>query len=143
MGGWRGGDGFTDNTDDDWAVLSASLIDTLRQTTLALHDDLVASPGGRAVIVSATSVAKPTAGNANYVTAKAAAETWMAALADSFRTAGDTAAAVVAVVNWIGTGKTATTPAQLAAGIRDIMGGDATALNGARVDLTPGSAGGS
>lgn len=144
VGGWRGADGFTGNTDDDWAVLSAALVDTLRHMTLALHDDLVASEAGRAVIVSASSVAKPTAGNANYVTAKAAAETWMAALSDSFARAEGNAAAVVAVVNWIGTGKTATTPAALAAGIRDIMGSDllhdGASLNGTRVDLTPSAA---
>ncbi|WP_051510340.1 SDR family oxidoreductase [Intrasporangium oryzae] len=85
VGGWRGGKAFTDNVDADWAVLSALLIDTLRHVTLAVHDDLVASPAGRAVIISAASVASPTAGNANYVAAKAAAEAWIAALADSFR----------------------------------------------------------
>ena len=28
IGGWRGGKGFTDNTDDDWRFLSAMLLDT-------------------------------------------------------------------------------------------------------------------
>lgn len=149
VGGWRGGKAFTDNVDADWAFLSGLLIDTLRHVTLAVHDDLVASPGGRAVIISAASVATPTAGNANYVAAKAAAEAWVGALADSFRSlqsgrAEDalpqTAAAVVGVVNWIGEGRTATTPAQLAEGIREMIDGDASALNGARVDLRPDAA---
>lgn len=136
VGGWRGGTSFADNTEEDWAVLSSALVDTLRHTTLALHDDLVASPAGRVVIVSAASVATPQAGNANYVAAKAAAEAWMGSLADSFAKAGDTAAAVVAVIGWIGTGKTATTPEALAAGLVDIIDGDAT-RNGTRVDLRP------
>lgn len=146
VGGWRGGKGFTDNVDADWDFLSALLIDTLRHVTLAVHDDLVASPAGRAVIISAASVASPTAGNANYVAAKAAAEAWVAALAASFRSqqsgrAEDprpqTAAAVTGIVSWIGEGKTATTPAALAEGIREMIEGDAAALNGTRVDLRP------
>lgn len=146
VGGWRGGKAFTDNSDADWAFLSGLLIDTLRHVTLAVHDDLVSSPAGRAIIISAASVAAPTAGNANYVAAKAAAEAWVGALADSFRglqsgrgedAPPQTAAAVVGVVNWIGEGRTATTPAQLAEGICEMIEGDAAALNGARVDLRP------
>lgn len=85
VGGYRGGDGFTANTDADWAFLSANLIDSLRHLTLAVYDDLAASPAGRAVIVSAKAVDSPSAGSANYATAKAAAETWMRALADGLR----------------------------------------------------------
>jgi NAD(P)-dependent dehydrogenase (short-subunit alcohol dehydrogenase family) len=94
IGGWRGGKGFTDNSDGDWDFLSAMLIDTLRHTTRAFHDDLVAAQG-RVVIVSAEAAGKPTAGNANYATAKAAAEAWMQALAHSF---GDSGAAAVTLV---------------------------------------------
>jgi len=87
VGGYRGGAGFTSNTDDDWRLLSAALVDTLRHVTVAFHDDLVRSSGGRAVIVSATAAAAPTAGAANYAAAKAAAEAWMLAMADSLRQA--------------------------------------------------------
>ena len=85
VGGYRGGADFAANTDADWRFLSAGLIDTLRHVTLAFHDDLVRSSAGRAVIVSATAAASPTAGSANYAAAKAAAEAWMLALADSLR----------------------------------------------------------
>ncbi len=85
IGGYRGGADFAANTDEDWRFLSVALIDTLRHVTLAFHDDLVRSPGGRAVIVSAAAAASPTAGSANYAAAKAAAEAWMLALADSLR----------------------------------------------------------
>jgi 3-oxoacyl-[acyl-carrier protein] reductase len=94
VGGWRGAPRFTANSDEDWLFLSRTLIDSLRHITLAVHDDLAASADGRAVIVSATAVDRPTPGGANYVAAKSATEGWMGALADSFlRTAKAAAAA--------------------------------------------------
>ncbi len=84
VGGWRGGKRFVDNSDEDWAVLSHALVDSLRHITIALHDDLAASADGRAVIVSATAADSPTPGGANYAAAKAATEAWMLALAESF-----------------------------------------------------------
>jgi len=138
VGGWRGGPSFTASTDDDWRWLSGNLVDTLRHTTLALHDALLASGRGRVAIVSAAAAATPTAGNAAYASAKAAAETWVAALADSF--GGDDAtpgsAAVIGVVKWIGEGRTATTPAEVADWLVGLLDADAAGLNGARVDLS-------
>lgn len=137
VGGWRGGDRFTDSTDDDWRWLSGNLVDTLRHTTLALHDHLLASGRGRVAIVSAAAAQAPTAGNAAYASAKAAAETWLGALADSFGSESATpgSAAVVGVVRWIGTGRTATSPAAIAEWLTGLLDGDPSALNGARVDL--------
>jgi NADP-dependent 3-hydroxy acid dehydrogenase YdfG len=141
VGGWRGGKHFTESTDDDWAWLSGNLVDTLRHTTLALHDALAASGRGRVAIVSAAAASTPTAGNAAYAAAKAAAETWLASLADSFASAEVTpgSAATVGVVKWIGEGRTATRPAELAAWLVDLLDGDGAALNGARVELWPGA----
>lgn len=150
VGGWRGAKGFTGNTDEDWEWLRTLLVDTLRHTTRAFHDDLVAAPAGRAVIVSATAAGKPTPGGANYATAKAAAETWMAALAASFaKLSGDppTAAATVLVVKALvhdamrAEQPEATFPGytdvrDLAAAVLSVLDGDAAALNGARIDLT-------
>jgi 3-oxoacyl-[acyl-carrier protein] reductase len=139
VGGWRGGTSFTASTDDDWRWLSGNLVDTLRHTTIALHDALLASGQGRVAIVSAAAAATPTAGNAAYASAKAAAEAWLRALADSF--AGEAAApgsaAVIGVVKWIGTGRTATSPAEVADWLVGLLDGDAAALNGTRVDLAP------
>lgn len=142
IGGWRGGKGFTDNSDGDWDFLSAMLIDTLRHTTRAFHDDLVASQG-RVVIVSAAAAGKPTAGNANYATAKAAAEAWMQALAHSFGDSG--AAAVTLVVKALLTPQMReespekkfpgyTDVADLGRAIADVVGG--AHGNGDRVPLT-------
>ncbi len=84
VGGWRGAARFTANSDEDWAFLSHTLIDSLRHITIALHDDLASSADGRAVIVSASAANVPTPGGANYAAAKAATEAWMLALAESF-----------------------------------------------------------
>lgn len=93
VGGWRGAPRFTANSDDDWTFLSRTLIDSLRHITISVHDDLAASSDGRAVIVSATAVDRPTPGGANYAAAKSATEGWMGALAESFVRAAKAAAA--------------------------------------------------
>jgi NADP-dependent 3-hydroxy acid dehydrogenase YdfG len=141
VGGWRGGKRFTESTDDDWRWLSGNLVDTLRHLTLALHDDLVASGRGRVAIVSASAAVSPTAGNAAYAAAKAAAEAWMASLADSFGSGDATpgSAATIGVVKWIGEGRTATRPTELAAWLAGILDADASEVNGARVELWPGA----
>ena len=151
VGGYRGGDSFTANTEADWAFLSSSLIDTLRHTTLALHDDLVRGPAGRVAIVSARAAATPAAGSANYAAAKAAAEAWMLALADSFRQVtpeGSSAgpAAVIFVVKALVTEQMRadgphrrfpgfTDVADLADRIVELWSADPAGLNGAKIRL--------
>lgn len=150
VGGWRGGDSFGANTEADWQFLSAGLIDTLRHTTLAFHDDLTRSPAGRVAIVSARAAAKPSAGSANYAAAKAAAEAWMLALADSFRKEAsgpeDGAAAVIFVIKALVTDQMRaqsperrfpgfTDVADLADRIVELWAADAAELNGARIAL--------
>jgi NADP-dependent 3-hydroxy acid dehydrogenase YdfG len=85
VGGYRGGTAFADNTAQDWALLHDLLIRTVQNVTLSFHDALLAAPEGRFTLVSATAVTNPSAGAAGYAAAKAAAETWTMALADSFR----------------------------------------------------------
>jgi NAD(P)-dependent dehydrogenase (short-subunit alcohol dehydrogenase family) len=107
VGGWRGGKTFTDTLLSDWDFLHDQLVRTLQHTSLAFHDALRRSPAGRFAIVSAAAAARPTAGNAAYAAAKAAAETWTLALADSFRTlaeAADAGAADAAADAPAGTG---------------------------------------
>lgn len=88
VGGWRGGKQFADNTSADWEFLHNLLIRTVQTTTLAFHDALLRSStverGSRFVLISAQAASAPTAGNAGYAAAKAAAEAWTLALADSF-----------------------------------------------------------
>ncbi|WP_345763443.1 SDR family NAD(P)-dependent oxidoreductase [Diaminobutyricibacter sp. McL0608] len=85
VGGWRGADGIVQQTDADWDSLNTGIVTTLRNTSRSFYDDLEAAAGGRLAIVSARSVTAPTAGIANYVAVKAAAEAWTRAIADGFR----------------------------------------------------------
>ena len=96
VGGWRGGKGITEADLADWDFLSGLLVRTVQHTTRAFHDHLRASPIGRFVLVSAAEASRPTAKNASYAAAKAAAEAWTLAVADSFR--GSQAAATIIVV---------------------------------------------
>lgn len=98
VGGWRGGKGITGQSDADWEFLHRNVMTTLRNTSRTFYPDLVASPAGRLAIVSSTSVTRPTAGNANYAAAKAAAEAWVQAVADGFAADESQGAAVVLVV---------------------------------------------
>lgn len=92
VGGWRGSKSFADAPLADWEMLHDRLIRTVQHTSLAFHDALQRTGNGRFVLVSAAGAARPTAGNAAYAAAKAAAEAWTLALADSFGKAGGGAA---------------------------------------------------
>lgn len=96
VGGWRGGKGITEANLADWDWLSGLLVRTVQNTTRGFHDQLKASPIGRFVLVSSTEASRPTAKNASYAAAKAAAEAWTLAVADSFRDS-EAAAAIVVV----------------------------------------------
>ncbi|WP_151772539.1 SDR family NAD(P)-dependent oxidoreductase [Streptomyces abyssomicinicus] len=102
VGGWRGSASFPQTDLADWELLEKLLVRTVQHTSLAFHDALVRSDRGRFVLVSAAGAAKPTAGNAAYGAAKAAAEAWTLALADAFRKEGGeegpAAAAAILVV---------------------------------------------
>jgi NADP-dependent 3-hydroxy acid dehydrogenase YdfG len=95
VGGWRGGKGITQTDLGDWDWLEHQLVRTVQHTTRAFHDALLASPNGRFALVSAVAASRPTAGNASYAAAKAAAEAWTLAVADSFRDSNAAASIVV------------------------------------------------
>ncbi|MFF7754241.1 SDR family NAD(P)-dependent oxidoreductase [Streptomyces sp. NPDC007971] len=88
VGGWRGSETFTKTSLDDWDFLEMLLVKTVQHTSLAFHEALQRSDRGRYVLISAAGASKPTAGNAAYSAAKAAAEAWTLAMADYFRKAG-------------------------------------------------------
>lgn len=102
VGGWRGSETFTKTVLDDWDFLELLLVKTVQHTSLAFHEALQRSERGRYVLISAAGATKPTAGNAAYSAAKAAAEAWTLAMADFFRKAGGaegpTSAATILVV---------------------------------------------
>ncbi|MBH1937110.1 SDR family NAD(P)-dependent oxidoreductase [Streptomyces sp. AV19] len=88
VGGWRGSATFAETDLADWELLEKLLIRTVQHTSLAFEGPLARSGNGRFVLVSAAGASKPTAGNAAYAAAKAAAEAWTLALGDAFRKAG-------------------------------------------------------
>lgn len=102
VGGWRGSETFIKTSLDDWDFLELLLIRTVQHTSLAFFEGLQRSELGRYVLISAAGASKPSAGNASYAAAKAAAEAWTLALADAFRKAGGpegpTSAAAILVV---------------------------------------------
>jgi NADP-dependent 3-hydroxy acid dehydrogenase YdfG len=157
VGGYRGGSRFADNTTEDWRFLHSLLIRTVQNVSLAFHDALLASARGRFVLVSATAASSPSAGSAGYAAAKAAAEAWTMALADSFRQEQSgrkpdprpqTAAATVLVVKaLVHDGLRAARPdasfdgytdvADLADVVAGLWDTDAALVNGARRVLAP------
>jgi NADP-dependent 3-hydroxy acid dehydrogenase YdfG len=90
-----GADGMPDIEADpsDWDWMLALVVRTLQNASLALREQLQASDRGRLALVSSLAAGRPTARNAYYAAAQAAAEAWVLALADSFR--GTMAAATV------------------------------------------------
>jgi NAD(P)-dependent dehydrogenase (short-subunit alcohol dehydrogenase family) len=93
VGGWRGGPGIVDADLADWTWLNDRLIRTFQHTSRAFHDAIKASPRGRLVLISTVQASAPSANSALYAAAKAAAEAWTLAVADSFKDSG--AAAVI------------------------------------------------
>ncbi len=102
VGGWRGSETFIKTSLDDWDFLELLLIRTVQHTSLAFFEPLQRSERGRYLLISAAGATKPSASNAAYAAAKAAAEAWTLALADAFRKAGGaggpTSAAAILVV---------------------------------------------
>ncbi|SFD07474.1 SDR family NAD(P)-dependent oxidoreductase [Streptomyces aidingensis] len=152
VGGWRGAPSFADTDPHDWELLEKLLIRTVQHTSLAFEPALSRSRNGRYVLISAAGAARPTAGNAAYAAAKAAAEAWTLALADGFRKAGGpqgpSAAAVILVVKALVheamraerpearfTGYTDVR--ELAEQIQALWNKPAAELNGQRLWLTP------
>ncbi|MEO5877053.1 MAG: SDR family NAD(P)-dependent oxidoreductase [Streptosporangiaceae bacterium] len=135
VGGWRGGKSFASTDLADWAFLHDVLIRTLQHTTLAFAPLLTGQ--ARVAIVSQSGTQHPTQGNAPYAAAKAAAESWTLALADSLR---DTeAAATILVIKALATGDRVrpgwTHVDRLAEEIAGLWDRPAKELNGQRLAL--------
>ena len=85
VGGWRGGGGLAGQSDEDFEWLERNVLTTLRNTTRAFAEMIGTSDAGRIAIVSTKGLENPTAGNANYVAVKAAAEAWLQAAGHELR----------------------------------------------------------
>jgi NAD(P)-dependent dehydrogenase (short-subunit alcohol dehydrogenase family) len=146
VGGYRGGDPIQSFDLADYDFLHGLLVRTLQLTSRAFHSALTASGRGRFVLVSSAAAQDPEATNAAYASAKAAAEAWSLALADSFTGSGATANIIV--VNAIETPKmreenpaaehpTFTPAEDIAEAIAFICSDSAARMNGQRVALHP------
>lgn len=146
VGGWKGGEPIATTSLDDYDWLHDNLVRTTQHVTRAFHDDLISSPAGRFCIVSSSQAVRPDVGNASYAAAKAAAEVWTLALADSF--AGTSATANIIAVNAILTeamraknpdkAYATFTPAEdIAESIALVCSGHGSRMNGQRIALHP------
>jgi NAD(P)-dependent dehydrogenase (short-subunit alcohol dehydrogenase family) len=146
VGGYRGGDPINTFDPADYEFLHDVLVRTVQHTTRAFHSALTNSGHGRFVLVSAAAAQNPTSTNAAYASAKAAAEAWTLALANSF--AGTRATANIIVVNAIETprmreenpetDRPTFTPAEdLADAITFLCSDAASRMNGQRLSLHP------
>jgi NAD(P)-dependent dehydrogenase (short-subunit alcohol dehydrogenase family) len=101
VGGYRGGEPIDTFDLADYDLLQDLLVRTVQHTSRAFHSTLSKSDHGRFVLVSSAAAQTPESTNAAYASAKAAAEAWTLALADSF--ADTRATANIIVVNAIET----------------------------------------
>ena len=145
VGGWKGGEPLATAPLADYEWLHDLIVRTVQHASRAFHDAL-AHDGGRFVLVSSTQARAPSGTNAAYGAAKAAAEAWTLALADSLAESGATANIVV--VNAILTPqmreenpdkpfKTFTSTDDIAEAIAYLLSDAAAKMNGARLELHP------
>jgi NAD(P)-dependent dehydrogenase (short-subunit alcohol dehydrogenase family) len=146
VGGYRGGEPIHSFDLADYDFLHALLVRTLQLASRSFHPALTRSGHGRFVLVSAAAAQNPEDTNAAYASAKAAAEAWTLALADSFDGTGATANIIV--VNAIETPsiraespdeeRPTFTPAEdLAEAIAFLCSDSAGRMNGQRLALHP------
>jgi NAD(P)-dependent dehydrogenase (short-subunit alcohol dehydrogenase family) len=146
VGGYRGGEPIHSFDLADYELLHDLLVRTLQFATRAFHPALTKSEHGRFVLVSAAAAQDPEDTNAAYASAKAAAEAWTLALADSFEATAATANIIV--VNAIetprireespGEDRPSFTPAEdLAEAIAFLCSDSAARMNGQRLALHP------
>ncbi|GAA1762923.1 SDR family NAD(P)-dependent oxidoreductase [Agromyces humatus] len=143
VGGWRGGGGIMDQTEEDYRVLERSFT-ALRYVSRAFWQDMITSTAGRIAIVSSITVESPTPGNANYTAVKAASESWMRSLAKGFAPRpvdpvgalqplepGGGAAVIFRVRSLAGLED------RLGTSVVDLWNADAAELNGSVIELRP------
>jgi NAD(P)-dependent dehydrogenase (short-subunit alcohol dehydrogenase family) len=145
VGGWRGGKPIAEAPPEDDAFLLESLVRSVQIATRAFLPQLAANRG-RFVLVSSPMAERPSATNAAYGTAKAAAEAWTLALADELGPSGGTAniirvnAIVTPPMREESPGKgfeTFTDASEIAETVSYLLSPAARKMNGRRLSLHP------
>ena len=145
VGGWRGGKPIAESPPEDDTFLLESLVRTVQIATRAFLPQLAANRG-RFVLVSSPMAERPSATNAAYGTAKAAAEAWTLALADELGPSGGTAniirvnAIVTPQMREESPGKefrTFTDASEIAEAVSYLLSPAARKMNGQRLSLHP------
>jgi NAD(P)-dependent dehydrogenase (short-subunit alcohol dehydrogenase family) len=144
VGGWRGSATVNEDSIEQFNELLPGIVATVQTTTVAFREALLASPHGRYVVVTSTSVQHPRQQYAAYAAAKAAAEAWVRATGDGFEES-PARACIVAVsslvdqamrdANPVKTFSSATDTIELGRAIDSLLT-DPDLMNGAYVDLT-------
>lgn len=144
VGGWRGSATVNEDSIEQFNELLPGIVTTVQTTTVAFREALLASPHGRYVMVTSTSVQNPRKEYAAYAAAKAAAEAWVRATGDAFEES-PARACIVAVsslvdqamrdANPVKTFSSATDTIELGRAIDSLLT-DPDLMNGAYVDLT-------
>lgn len=145
VGGWRGGKPIGEAPPEDDDFLHAVLVKSVQVTSRAFLPQLAANRG-RFVIVSSPMAERPTATNAAYGAAKAAAEAWTLALADELGPSGGTANIIR--VNAIVTPQmreespdkefaTFTDASEIGQAVSFLLSPEARKMNGQRLSLHP------
>jgi NAD(P)-dependent dehydrogenase (short-subunit alcohol dehydrogenase family) len=148
VGGWRGGEPLATAPLADYEWLHDLLVRTLQHATRAFYRLLADSSQGRFVLVSSSQAQAPSGTNAAYGAAKAAAESWALAMADSLRADESAATANILVVNAILTPqmreenpekpfRTFTSAEDIADAIAFVCSDSAAKMNGKRLSLHP------
>lgn len=145
VGGWRGGKPIAESPADDDLFLLESLVRTVQIATRAFLPQLAANRG-RFVLVSSPMAERPSATNAAYGAAKAAAEAWTLALAGELGPSGGTAniirvnAIVTPPMREENPGKgfeTFTDASEIAETVSYLLSPAARKMNGRRLSLHP------
>ena len=145
VGGWRGGKPIAESPAGDDTFLLESLVRTVQIASRAFLPQLAANRG-RFVLVSSPMAERPSATNAAYGTAKAAAEAWTLALADELGPSGGTAniirvkAIVTPQMREESPGKefeTFTDASEIADTVSYLLSPAARKMNGRRLSLHP------
>jgi len=135
VGGWTGGKAIAESNADDLTSMLDQHVWTTFHLFQAFSSNLAASKAGRVIVVSKSTVPKPTGKEGIYSAAKAAQENLVLTLAAELKESGVTANIIqVRMIDVDNKGK-GTTPAEIVAAIQYLFSDEAGKITGTRIPL--------